>query len=139
MVPYLPSKNCLNRLHLHGMARIIELKSFSDGRGDLHVIEKELPFQVKRVYYIHGKPNVIRGGHRHKHTDQLLICVHGSCIVSCHDGHSKADFNLDTPDKCLYVDRKDWHTMQDFSDGAVLLVLASTEYDVEDYIDEPYA
>jgi len=121
------------------MARIIDLKSFSDGRGDLHVIERELPFDVKRVYYIHGKPNVTRGGHRHKNTDQLLICVHGSCTVTCNNGQGNEQFELSSPDKCLYVDRDDWHTMQDFTDGAVLLVLASTKYTVEDYIDEPYA
>ncbi|MBI1221597.1 MAG: WxcM-like domain-containing protein [Bacteroidetes bacterium] len=121
------------------MAHIIDIPAFKDKRGELHVIQRELPFQVKRVYYIHGVPNVVRGGHRHKNTDQLLICLHGSCTVSCDDGSGFESFVLDDSGKGLYVDRDDWHTMQGFSDGAVLLVLANTPYDVNDYIDEPYA
>ncbi|TNE78339.1 MAG: WxcM-like domain-containing protein [Bacteroidetes bacterium] len=120
------------------MAHIIQIKAFSDNRGELRVIEKELPFEVKRVYYIHGKPDVVRGGHRHKHTDQLLICIHGSCIVSSNNGKGTEDFLLDSPSTALYVDRHDWHTMHHFTEGAVLLVLASTPYDINDYIDEAY-
>lgn len=121
------------------MAHLIDIPGFKDNRGELHVIQRDLPFPVKRVYYIHGKPDVVRGGHRHKQTDQLLICVHGSCTVSCDDGSGFESFVLDSADKALYVDRDDWHTMQSFTEGAVLLVLASTLYDVNDYIDEPYA
>lgn len=120
------------------MAHIIDIPVFKDDRGELRVIQRELPFQIKRIYYIHGKPNVVRGGHRHKLSDQVLICLHGSCTVSCNDGKGFESFVLDNPGKALYVDRDDWHTMQGFSDGAVLLVLASTLYDKNDYIDDPY-
>lgn len=120
------------------MAHIIDIPTHSDNRGDLRVIQHQLPFQIKRVYYIHGKANVVRGGHRHKTTDQILICLHGMCTVSCDDGSGFESFVLDNPSKALYVDRNDWHTMQGFSQDAVLLVLASTPYDVNDYIDEPY-
>ncbi len=121
------------------MAHYIELPSFTDDRGTLHVLQDQIPFGIMRVYYIHGKPDVVRGGHRHKNTDQVLICVHGKCIVSSNDGKGSHDFVLDAPGKALFVDRHDWHTMHSFSEGAVLLVLASTKYDVNDYIDEPYA
>lgn len=121
------------------MAHIIDIPVFADERGELRVLEKQLPFAVKRIYYIHGKPGVTRGGHRHKATDQLLVCLHGSCIVSCNSGTGFEDFSLDNPGKVLFVDRTDWHTMHHFTEGAVLLVLSSTSYDINDYIDEPYA
>ena len=57
------------------MAHLIDIPAFKDERGELRVIQKELPFQVKRIYYITGKPNVVRGGHRHKNSDQVLICT----------------------------------------------------------------
>lgn len=120
------------------MAHYIQIPSFIDERGELRVIQKELPFSVKRVYYIHGKAGVERGGHRHHETDQLLVCVHGKCTVSCNDGNGFSDYELNDPSTVLYVDRKDWHTMHSFTDGAVLLVLSSTEYSLNDYIDEPY-
>jgi len=120
------------------MANLIDIPAFKDDRGELRVIQRQLPFVVKRVYYIHGKPNVVRGGHRHQNTDQVLVCLHGACTVSCNDGSGFESYVLDNPSKALYVDRDDWHTMQGFTNGAVLLVLASTNYDVNDYIDEPY-
>ena len=120
------------------MAHIIEIPTFGDHRGELRVLQDQIPFDIKRVYYIHGKPGYPRGGHRHRTTDQALICVSGSCVVSNNDGKKREEFVLDNPSKCLMVDRHDWHIMHSFSEGAVLLVLASTPYDVNDYIDEPY-
>lgn len=121
------------------MAHIIDIPVFADERGELRVLEKQLPFEVKRIYYIHGKPGVTRGGHRHKATDQLLVCLTGSCVVSCNDGKNASDHTLNDPGKVLFVDRRDWHTMHHFTEGSVLLVLSSTPYDVNDYVDEPYA
>ena len=122
------------------MAHFIELPSFKDSRGSLTVIEKILPFEVKRIYYIYGvdDTSIVRAGHRHHKNRQALVCVSGSCTISNNDGKEKKDFLLDSPDKCLILDTKDWHTIHSFSKDAVLLALASEYYDVNDYIDEEY-
>ena len=122
------------------MAKIIELKSNKDQRGMLTVVQDELPFEIKRTYYIQQVPSekIIRGGHRHRTTVQGLICIAGSCEIHNNDGIKKEVFQLDRPSKCLLIECKDWHTMQNFSKDAILLVFASTKYDVHDYIDEPY-
>ncbi len=122
------------------MAHIINLKSFGDPRGNLTVIEKIVPFDIKRVYYIYGVPeeDIVRAGHKHKKNIQALICVSGSCIISNNDGKKKEDFILDSPNKLLIMNPEDWHTMHHFTKDAVLLVLASEYYDKDDYIDTPY-
>jgi hypothetical protein len=120
------------------MANLINLKTFSEQRGNLTVIENEIPFDVKRIFYIYDVDESVRGGHRHKITIQAAICIHGSCVVSNNDGEKKEDFVLDHPSKCLVLDTKDWHTMHTFSKDAVLLVLASTPFDPADYIYEEY-
>lgn len=120
------------------MAYIINLTTRSDKRGNLTVIEKEIPFEIKRIFYIYGVDDSVRGGHRHKTTVQAAICLHGSCVVSNNDGEEKEDYILDHPNKCLILETKDWHTMHHFTPDAVLLVLASTSFDAEDYIFEPY-
>ena len=119
------------------MAHIINLPTFSDERGHLTVVEKILPFEIKRFYYIYDVSSK-RGGHRHKKTVQALISLGGSCEVYVNDGESQETFVLDTPNKCLIVDAKDWHTMDKFSKGTTLLVFASEYYNSEDYIDEEY-
>ncbi|HEY6083086.1 MAG TPA: FdtA/QdtA family cupin domain-containing protein [Chitinophagaceae bacterium] len=120
------------------MAYIINLTTRSDKRGNLTVIEKEIPFEIKRIFYIYGVDDSVRGGHRHKTTVQAAICLHGSCVVSNNDGEEKEDYILDHPNKCLILETKDWHTMHHFTPDAVLLVLASTPFDAADYIFEPY-
>ena len=122
------------------MARIIKLKSFRDSRGLLTVVQDEIPFEIKRTYYIQDVPSeeIMRGGHRHKTTTQALICIAGSCEIFNDDGKKKDTFQLDNPSTCLIIEPSDWHSMQKFTPDAVLLVFASTKYDVNDYIDEPY-
>lgn len=121
------------------MAQIIELKSFSDPRGTLTVMDRELPFPVRRIYYIYGvDKDVVRAGHRHKKNVQVLICVKGSCEIYVNDGVQKENFVLDRPDKGLLMRPEDWHTMYNFTPDALLLVLASEPFDVNDYIDEEY-
>jgi len=119
------------------MAHIIELPTFDDERGSLTVVEKILPFDIKRFYYIYDVSNK-RGGHRHKKTIQALISLGGSCEVYVNDGETETTFILDTPNKCLILDPKDWHTMDNFSKGSTLLVFSSEFYDKDDYIDEEY-
>ncbi len=120
------------------MAKLIELKTFSDKRGKLTVIEDQIPFEVKRVFYIYDVDDSIRGGHRHRTTRQAAICISGSCVVSNNDGITKKEFHLNHPRKCLILETYDWHTMHHFSPNAVLLVFASTKFDSSDYIFEDY-
>ena len=120
------------------MAKLLELKTFSDKRGNLTVIEDQIPFKIKRVFYIYGVDDSVRGGHRHKSTRQAAICISGSCIVSNNDGIARKEFQLNHPRKCLILETYDWHTMHHFSPDAVLLVFANTKFDSSDYIFEDY-
>lgn len=119
------------------MSYILKIPMFSDPRGSLSVLDEIVPYQMKRVYFI-TNPVGQRGGHRHIKTIQGLVCVTGSCTVFCDDGVSQDLIQLDSPEKLLILEPKDWHTMQDFSDDCVLLVISSEHYDRNDYIDEPY-
>lgn len=120
------------------MAAIIELPTFIDDRGKLTVVEKIIPFEIKRVYYIYDVNQSERGGHRHKNTIQALICIKGICNVECDNSFIKKNYILDSPQKCLLVYPEDYHIMNKFSKDAILLVLASEYFDKEDYLDEPY-
>ena len=122
------------------MADLIELKTITDTRGDLTVLEKEIDFLIKRVFYINNVPaNIERGGHRHKKTKMALICLNGSCRVFCNNGIEKKEYILDKSNKCLILQTTDWHTMHSFSTkDTILLCLASEPYDKNDYIDEKY-
>jgi len=120
------------------MAHLINLKTFTDSRGNLTVIEKILPFDIKRIFYIYGVDDSVRGGHRHRKTVQAAVCIQGQCSVSSSNGVDQSEFRLDHPSKCLFIESKDWHTMHDFTPDAILMVFASEFYDFEDYIFEPY-
>lgn len=121
------------------MATLKELKTFSDARGNLSVLEApEIPFEIKRIFYIYGVDRSERGGHRHRKTCQALICLKGSCVVENHDGTRKDSFVLDHPKKCLILEPRDWHILHHFTEGAILLVLASEFFDEHDYLYEPY-
>ena len=120
------------------MAHLISLKTFTDKRGNLTVIEKSIPFDIKRIFYIYGVDESIRGGHRHKKTIQAATCLKGSCIISNNDNSKKEEFVMDSPDKCLILETKDWHQMHSFSRDAILMVLASEYFSESDYIFENY-
>ena len=120
------------------MASLIDLKTFTDKRGNLTVIERSIPFDIKRIFYIYGVDDSIRGGHRHVKTVQAAICIQGSCTIYNHDGKEEKIFELDQPNKCLLLESKDWHKMYNFSPDAILMVLASEYYNEQDYIFEPY-
>ena len=119
------------------MAKLINLETFNDDSGSLTVIEKILPFDIKRVYYMYNVSQ-LRGGHKHIKTIQALISINGSCEIFSDNGIKKESFLLNSPSKCLIVEPQDWHTMDKFSKNAVLLVLASELYDIKDYIYEGY-
>ena len=108
-----------------------------DDRGQLVALEemKDIPFRIKRVYYMYDTvKGVRRGGHAHRLLEQILICVHGSCKVQLDDGTDKKIVSLEKPYEGLYLANNIWREMYDFSEDAVLMVLASQLYDETDYI-----
>lgn len=108
-----------------------------DERGQLIALEeyKDIPFKIKRVYYMYDTgEGVRRGFHAHKCLEQILICIHGSCKVMLDDGSEKKVVSLEKPYEGLYVANNMWREMFDFSEDAILLVLASELYDESDYI-----
>lgn len=109
----------------------------SDRNGNISVVENNLtvPFEVKRTYYLYDVPGgESRGGHAHKDLSQLIIAASGSFTVTLDDGNVKRTFMLNRPYQGLYVVPGIWRTLDDFSSGAVCLVLASHVYDENDYI-----
>lgn len=117
---------------------MVELdKHHSDRKGNLTVVEngKTLPFDVKRVYYLYDVPGgESRGAHAHKELEQLIIAASGSFTVTLDDGTCKRSFFLNRPYQGLYVKPGMWRDLEDFSSGAVAMVLASDVYLKEDYI-----
>jgi dTDP-4-dehydrorhamnose 3,5-epimerase-like enzyme len=116
---------------------ILQLPTFIDSRGALTVMEKALPFEVVRTYWIYGADGQIRGGHRHTYTRQALIAMSGRVSIFMNDGVSQEVIELTKPNQCLLVEPKDWHTMT-FGPGSILMVLSSHSYDRSGYIDTPY-
>lgn len=113
------------------------LTTHGDDRGSLVSLEanKNLNFDIKRVYYIYDtKINTPRGFHAHKDLEQALVCVNGSCRIKIDDGFEKEIFELNSPDKALYIGKNLWREMFDFSQGCVLMVLASDYYNPDEYI-----
>lgn len=119
---------------------IIELKRHhSDRRGSLTVVENSVsvPFDVARVFYLYDVPGGIgRGAHAHHHLYQFIVAVSGSFSVTVDDGNVKRTFLLNRPYKGLLVVPGIWASLEDFSSGAVCMVLASEPFDEEDYIRE---
>ena len=117
---------------------IIELdKHHSDRKGNISVVENGItvPFDVKRVYYLYDVPGgESRGSHAHKELSQLIIAASGSFRVTLDDGNVKRSFILNRPDQGLYVKPGIWRDLDDFSSGAVCMVLASEVYKEDDYI-----
>jgi len=116
---------------------ITEHRILGDHRGQLVAIESQLdvPFEVKRVFYIFGtQPGVPRGQHSHHKTRQYLIAINGSCKVTLDDGKQKITYDLNQPNIGLLQDALVWGSMHDFTPDCVLLVLASEHYDEADYI-----
>ena len=114
-----------------------QFQQHGDDRGQLVALEqfKDIPFEIKRVYYMYDTgENVRRGYHAHQNLEQILICIHGSCKVLLDNGFERKKVFLEKPYEGLYVPINMWREMYDFSSDAVLLVLASEYYDEDDYI-----
>ncbi|WGD35139.1 FdtA/QdtA family cupin domain-containing protein [Olleya sp. YS] len=120
------------------MIKIIEIPKIKDpeGRGNLSVVEKDIvPFDIKRVYYLYDVPSdAYRGGHAHKALYQFLIPLSGSFDVILKDGTNINSVTLNKPNKGLLIVPGIWRELENFSSGAVCLVLASEVYDEADYI-----
>lgn len=119
------------------LGKIINLTKIADPRGNLTVAEnlKDIPFQIARAYWVYDVPSgECRGGHAHKQTQELLVAVSGSFEVTLDNGYEKKTYLLNHPYQGLLIDKNTWRTLDDFSSGAVCLVLASELFSEEDYI-----
>lgn len=118
------------------IVRIIDIPKIKDSRGNLAVIEKDVvPFDIKRVYYLFDVPSdAYRGGHAHKQLFQVLIALSGSFDVIVDDGKNRTIITLNKPDKGLLIPTFVWRELENFSSGAICLVLASDVFDEADYI-----
>ena len=119
------------------ITKLEEFKVLGDHRGQLIALEanRQIPFDVKRVFYIYGTiEGIPRGNHSHYKTKQFLVAVNGSCKVTLDNGKEKETFDLNKPNLGLFQDALIWGTMHDFSNDCVLMVLADEYYDASDYI-----
>ena len=116
---------------------MLKIKSFSDDRGILNVIEcgVDIDFTIKRVYYIHNNSaNLTRGFHAHKELKQLMVCITGSVEVEIHNGTDVDVHHLDRHDKGLLIDFPAWRVLRNFSQDALVMVFASEVFIEDDYI-----
>jgi hypothetical protein len=119
------------------LGEVIELPKILDPRGNLTVVEqlKEVPFNISRVYWVYDVPGgEHRGGHAHKRCRELIVAVSGAFTVTLDDTNHKSSYLLNHPYQGLLVETGVWRTLEDFSSGAVCLVLAEFPFDEEDYI-----
>lgn len=115
---------------------LIDIPKIENQLGNIAVVENAVvPFEIKRVYYLYDIPSSAqRGGHSHRQLQQVLIAISGSFDVVLNDGKSQKVVTLNKPDKGLLIENNTWRELQNFSSGAVCLVLASTVYNEDDYI-----
>lgn len=116
--------------------KIIEIPKIENSLGNIAVIENDvIPFDIKRVYYLYDIPSsAVRGGHSHKKLQQVLIAISGSFDVVLKDGKIQKKVTLNKPSKGLLIGNNIWRELENFSSGAVCLVIASQVFDEADYI-----
>lgn len=118
--------------------KLIDLTVHGDERGKLVALEKGVncPFEIKRAFYIYATDKSVkaRGCHANKNSEFLFVALVGSCKVLVDDGNVRQEFVLDNPEMALWTNKMTWKEMNNFSDGAVLLVLSSEKYDIDEYI-----
>lgn len=123
--------------HVTEQCKVLNFADLGDERGKLVVVEGEqhIPFAIQRVFYIYGSDNeVVRGQHANRESEFVLINVGGTSKVRIDNGHSEAIIELNKPMMGLYIPTMVWKDMYDFSEDSILLVLASTHYDGNEYI-----
>lgn len=125
-------------MNLIQMASMLEFSQKGDERGHMVVVEgqKDIPFEIKRIFYIYGSDkDVVRGQHANRESQFVLINVAGTSKVRVKDGKgNEAVYSLNRPHTGIYLPQMVWKDMYDFSEDSVLLVLASTEYNADEYI-----
>lgn len=116
--------------------QIIEIPKIKNTKGNIGVIENDVvPFDIKRVYYLYDVPSSAkRGGHAHKALQQLLVPLSGSFDVVLKDGTEEVTITLNKPDRGLLINSNIWRELENFSSGAVCMVIASEVYSEDDYI-----
>jgi len=116
---------------------LIDLPKFLDARGNLSFIEEgtHLPFEIKRVYWIYDVPGgEYRGGHAFRETEELIVALSGSFDVVLHDGTKEYRFHLNRSYFGVLVPKMIWRMLENFSTNSLAIIVASTEFDVNDYI-----
>lgn len=119
------------------ICQLLDFKSIDDERGQLVALEamKNIPFQIKRIYYMTGLDSQYpRGFHAHKQLKQVAVCLKGRCRFVLDNGSKREEVWLDTPAQGLFIGEMVWREMHDFSNDCVLIVLASEYYAEDDYI-----
>ena len=114
----------------------ISLQTKADARGTLIVLEtgKEVPFLIRRSYFIYGAKGASRGLHAHKKLEQVCVCVSGSCTLRLDDGKQVTEYKMNDPSKAVYIGPMVWREMHDFTEDCIFMVYASDVYDESDYI-----
>lgn len=114
----------------------INFHEIIDERGVLISLEsnRNIPFEIKRVYYLFGLSDKERGFHAHKNLKQILICLKGCCTIELDDGITSKLFTLNKPSEGIFIDKNIWRVMKDFSPDCLIMVLASDYYNESDYI-----
>ena len=133
----MPEKSDRDRRPLSSFYELLELPRIPDARGSLTVIEggRQVPFEIARVYYLYDVPaSAMRAGHAHHRLQQLIIASSGSFDVNLDNGCERATLHLDRPYHGLLLRPMVWRTIDNFSGGAMCLVIASIPYDETDYI-----
>ena len=117
--------------------KIIDLSNVHTNVGNITVLEnnKNIPFDIKRIYYLYDVPmGADRGAHAHYELQQYIVAASGSFTFELDDGYTKKNFFLNDPSKALYIKPGIWRKIKNFSSGSICLVLASHEYSEKDYI-----
>ena len=117
--------------------RVYEFDQFSDSRSELIVIEgnASIPFEIKRIYYIYdAAENAKRGFHAHRISQQVAICLRGSCKLLLDNGREREEFLLASPNEGIHIAGMQWREITEFSNDCILLFLASSHYDENDYV-----
>lgn len=119
--------------------KILNLNEIGDSRGYLVAVEsnKNIPFEIKRVFYVYGsQENIVRGKHAHYTAEQLIICINGSCDFIVDDGNKCETIRMDNRTKALYIPAGVWDEFTNFSPNCVVVVFSNELYDPNDYISD---
>ncbi|MCL5666523.1 MAG: FdtA/QdtA family cupin domain-containing protein [Patescibacteria group bacterium] len=132
----MPKNNLKIKVKNSGLVKMQFFNDFPDGNLVIGEANKNVPFAIKRVYFINNLLNKksVRGKHAHKKLEQVIFCVNGKFTLSLDDGKNRQKITLDSPYFGVRLGPRLWHTMSSFSSDCVILVLADNYYKESDYI-----